>query len=95
MVLNDDVVSCSAPAYPTGYCNRKLDRRAAAATSRLQTDPGAALRTWTVIDREVTDQAALVPVANDVNWWVTSERVGNYQSGGREVGPLMSQLWVR
>jgi YVTN family beta-propeller protein len=90
-----DVVSCRAPAYPTGYCNRDLDRRAAAATSQLQTDPGAALRTWTAINRAVTDQAALVPVTNDVNWWITSERVGNYQSGGREVGPLISQLWVR
>jgi ABC-type transport system substrate-binding protein len=89
-----DVVSCSAPGYPTGYCNTRLDRRAAAATSLLQTDPGAALREWTVIDRVVTDRAALVPVANDVNWWVTSDRVGNYQSGGREIGPLMSQLWV-
>ena len=29
----------------------------------------------------VTDQAPLVPVTNDVNWWVTSERVDNYQSG--------------
>ena len=61
----------------------------------MQTDPGAALRAWTSINREVTDQAPLVPVSNDVNWWVTSERVGNYQGGGREIGPLMSQLWVR
>jgi YVTN family beta-propeller protein len=90
-----DVVSCPGGGYPTSYCNARLDRRAAAANSLMQTDPGAALRAWTVIDREVTDQAALVPVSNEVNWWVTSERVGNYQSGGREIGPLMSQLWVR
>ena len=61
----------------------------------MQTDPGAALRTWTDIDREVTDQAPLVPVANKVGWWITSERVGNYQRWRRNVGPLLSQLWVR
>jgi len=90
-----EVVSCAGAGYPTSYCNKRLDRRAAAATARMQADPAAALRAWTAIDREVTDQAALVPVSNDVNWWVTSERVGNYQGGGREIGPLMSQLWVR
>ena len=57
--------------------------------------PGAALRAWTDIDRDVTDQAPLVPVTNSVNWWVTSERVGNYQSGKRDHRPLMSQLWLR
>ena len=61
----------------------------------LQTEPGAALRAWTRIDREITDEAPLVPVANFVIWWITSERVGNYQSGGATIGPLLSQLWVR
>ena len=61
----------------------------------LQTEPGAALRAWTKIDREITDQAPLVPVANVVDWWITSERVGNYQSGDSDLGPLLSQLWVR
>lgn len=90
-----ELVSCAGAGYPTGHCNQALDRRAAVATSMLQSDPGAALRTWTRINREVTDQAALVPVTNDVNWWVTSERVGNNQRGGLDIGPLMSQLWVR
>ncbi len=90
-----DVVACDTDPYPTFYCNRDLDRRAEAATSMLQADPGAALRAWTSISREITDQAPIVPVANDVNWWFTSERVSNYQSGGGDVGPLMSQLWVR
>lgn len=89
-----DVVACGSPDYPTHYCNKSLDRRAAVATSLLQTEPGAGLRAWTAINRVVTDQAALVPVTNDIDWWVTSERVGNHQAGGREIGPLMSQLWV-
>ena len=61
----------------------------------LESDPGAALRSWTRIDRDLTDQAALVPLTNLVDWWFTSARVGNYQSGGRDVGPLLSHLWVR
>ncbi len=61
----------------------------------LQSDPGAALRAWTRIDREMTDEAALVPVSSFDDWWLSSKRIGNYQSGGTYVGPLLSQLWVR
>jgi len=50
---------------------------------------------WTEIDRAATDRAALVPVTNDVNWWVTSEHVGSFQTGSQSIGPLLSQLWVR
>jgi peptide/nickel transport system substrate-binding protein len=90
-----EVVSCAGVGYPFEYCNKELDGRAAAATVMLQTEPGAALRSWTGIDREVTDQAPLVAVANKVDWWVTSESVGNYQSGVQDIGPLLSQLWVQ
>ncbi len=90
-----EVVSCAGVGYPLEHCNTDLDRRAAAATAMMQTDPGAALRTWTDIDREVTDQAPLVPVTNKEDWWITSERVGNYQGYRGNIGPLLSQLWVR
>jgi hypothetical protein len=36
-----------------------------------------------------------VPVATGLDWWLTSERVGNYQDGTDSVGPLLSQLWVQ
>jgi hypothetical protein len=36
----------------------------------------------------------LVPVSNMVDWWITAERVGNYQGGSQTVGPLLSQLWI-
>ncbi len=49
--------------YPFNHCNRDLDRRAAAATATLQTEPGEALGEWTEIDRD-HDQAPLVPVTN-------------------------------
>ena len=91
-----EILACGAKVgYPFGYCNRELDRRAAAATAMLRTEPGAALREWTDISRELTDQAALVPVANHVTWWITSDRVGNYQTGAQDAGPLLSQLWVQ
>jgi ABC-type oligopeptide transport system substrate-binding subunit len=81
--------------YPINHCDPNLDSRAAVANAKLQTEPGLALREWTDIDRAATDQAPLVPVTNDVNWWVTSERVDNYQTGSQSIGPLLSQLWVR
>ena len=90
-----ELLACGAGGYPTGYCNKGLDRRAARATTMLQSDPGAALRAWTRIDREMTDEAALVPVSSFDDWWLSSKRIGNYQSGGTYVGPLLSQLWVR
>jgi ABC-type transport system substrate-binding protein len=92
-----EIVACAGTAYPAplNYCNKDLDARAAAATAKLESEPGAALREWTQIDRELTDQAPLVPISNLVDWWVTSERVGNYQNGAQDYGPLLSQLWVQ
>jgi len=91
-----DLVACgSAAGYPLHYCNRHLDRRAAHADALLRTDPGTALPAWADIDRAVTDQAPLVPVSNPVDWWLYSGRVGNYQNDSRDIGPLLSQLWVR
>jgi peptide/nickel transport system substrate-binding protein len=81
--------------YPLGHCNRTMDARAAAATVKLQTDPAGALRDWTEIERDLTNQAPLVAVSNFIDWWMSSERVGNYQTGAEGLGPLMSQLWVR
>ena len=91
-----EIVSCAGDgATPVRHCDRDLDRRASGATTMMQTDPAAALRTWTDIDREVTDQAPLVPIANDLDTWITSERVGNFQAATGVIGPLLSQLWVR
>ena len=51
------------PILP-GYCDPEMDRRAAAAASMLQSEPGRALRAWTEIDQDVTDQAPFVACAN-------------------------------
>ena len=91
-----DVTSCTGSSSSAlyGYCHPEMDRRAAAASLMLQSEPGRALRTWTEIDHDVTDQAPFVAIANFVKVWMTSERVGNYQNGDVTPGPLLSQLWV-
>jgi ABC-type transport system substrate-binding protein/DNA-binding beta-propeller fold protein YncE len=91
-----DLVTCGGGGgYAVGYCDHALDRRIARATAQLQVDPAAAQRTFTTIDREVTDRAVLVPVSNLRSWWLSSRRVGNYQNDIRDYGPLTSLLWVR
>jgi len=52
------------------YCDHPLDARAAAATGLEATDPGAALRAWTQIDRQVVDDAVTVPGVNWKDWVV-------------------------
>ncbi|MDP9219177.1 MAG: ABC transporter substrate-binding protein [Actinomycetota bacterium] len=86
------VVACGA--YAGQYCNRALDRQAAAATANETADPAAALRAWTTIDHALVDDAAIVPGTVAIDWWFTSARVGNFQSG-QLLGPQLSQLWVR
>jgi ABC-type transport system substrate-binding protein len=89
----DGVVACGAVNNLSQYCNRGLDQRAATATALEATDPGAALRAWTEIDRTITDQALIVPTINAINSTFVSARVGNYKSN-QILGPLLSQLWV-
>ena len=91
----EDLVTCAVPGDTVHYCDRLLDRRIARATAQLQTDPAAALRAFTAIDHGVTDRAILAPASNPRNWWLSSERVGNYQNDIRDYGPLTSLLWVR
>ncbi|MEO8518990.1 MAG: ABC transporter substrate-binding protein, partial [Dermatophilaceae bacterium] len=89
----DAVVACRGGSNLSEYCNRGLDQRAATATTLMATDPGAALRAWTQIDRTITDQALVVPMFNRIASTFVSARVRNYQSN-QALGPLLSQLWV-
>jgi YVTN family beta-propeller protein len=88
------VVACGAALNLSRYCNSGLDQRAATATALMATDPGAALRAWTEIDRTISDEALVVPFVNPIFSTFVSARVGNYQSN-QTIGPLLSQLWVR
>ena len=48
------------------------------------------------LDRNVTDQAAWVPVFNEsVTAFFVSARVGNYQDSRSYVGSLLDQIWIR
>ena len=77
------------------FCNPRIDREIRLGVSQQAKDPEAARKLWERIDREVVDQAPLVPliVWNIVD--VLSERVANYQYSGRGQGLLIDQLWVR
>jgi len=92
-----DITSCagSTAAAVHGYCDPEMDRRAAEAALLLQSAPGKALRAWTEIDHDVTDLAPVVPILNTFRWWLTSDRVDNYQTGDVNPGPLLSQMWVQ
>lgn len=77
------------------FCDPRIDREIALAVSEQVTDPEAARKLWERIDREVVDQAPLVPL---VVWKIVdvlSRRVGNYQYSGQGQGVLIDQLWVR
>jgi YVTN family beta-propeller protein len=84
-----------ANVNPAQFCDPRIDREIRLAVSEQVTDPVAARRLWERIDREVVDQAPLVPliVWNVVD--VLSKRVGNYQYSGQGQGVLIDQLWVR
>ena len=66
-------------------------------TRMLQTDPGAALRAWTEIAPDAhRRRPPSWPVCQlPSSTWLTSERLGNYQNGTDNTGPLLSQMWVQ
>jgi YVTN family beta-propeller protein len=75
------------------FCDPAIDREIAAARALRASDPAAASRMWTHIDRELTDRAPWVPFANGVILSVRSKRVGNYQYSPQWL-TLLDQLWV-
>jgi ABC-type transport system substrate-binding protein len=76
------------------FCDPGIDRQIAAAGALRASDPAAASRMWTRIDRELTDRAPWVPFANGVIVSVRSKRVGNYQYNPQWL-TLFDQLWVK
>jgi ABC-type transport system substrate-binding protein/DNA-binding SARP family transcriptional activator/streptogramin lyase len=90
----EPLLSCRAEYLnPPGFCNEHIDDLAVAARRTALTDPAAARRLWTEIDRAVTDEAPWVTLGGDVTYQFTSSRVGNYQS--TPFNPLYDQLWVK
>ena len=60
-----------------------------------RTHPARANALWAQADHYLTDQAALIPLWNQIDPGFVSRRVGNYQASPALGVPLLSQLWVR
>lgn len=85
------VFPCSVNLYS---CDPATDRKLRE-TLQLQTrDSRAANRAWARLDRELADQAIVVPVINPKVVDFVSKRVRNYQRHPL-FGMLISQVWVR
>ena len=76
------------------FCNRRIDAEMARARSLQDTDPGAASRLWSKVDRDVVDQAPWLVLQNPLSLVLVSRRVGNYQYSP-EWGALLDQIWVK
>lgn len=75
------------------FCDPRIDRQIGRALVEQSADADAARGLWEGIDRELVDQAPLVPLVNLKSIDVLSQRVGNYQYS--PAGMLFDQLWVR
>jgi peptide/nickel transport system substrate-binding protein len=74
-------------------CERRIDSRIAQAL-RVEATNGSAVPLWARIEREVVDLAPWVPLFTPSHAFLTSKRVGNYQSNP-QLRVLFDQLWVR
>jgi YVTN family beta-propeller protein len=95
------LVSCRTFVPNTGnnpnfseFCNPDIDRQITRARALEPTDPALASSLWSKIDRQLVDQAPVVPLVNPKQVDFLSRRVGNYQYNP-QWGVLLDQLWVR
>lgn len=77
------------------FCDHSIDRQIEQAQAEQVTDPQAADVLWQRVDRDVVDQAPVIPLDNLEALDVVSKRVGHYEYSGDGVGVLIDQLWVR
>ena len=87
-----DEAGCHSPdSASTHFCDRHVDSQLA----RLDRDapgPASTAALAAKIDREVTDEAPMIPLFTPRLPDITSRRVGNYEEHGGFV--LLDQLWV-
>jgi YVTN family beta-propeller protein len=76
-------------------CDPAIDRLIESAAAREVSNPAAAGLLWQRVDRDVVDQAPVIPLDNPKDVDVVSKRVGNYQYSGNGFGVLIDQLSVR
>ena len=87
-------LTCGATENYAEFCNPRIDAEIARALSLQTTDPGAASRLWSKVDRDVVDQAPWLFMQNPLSLVLVSRRAGDYQYNP-QWGTLLDQLWVR
>ena len=86
------LLACSARSV--FVCDPAIDRKLRETLELQARDPQAANEAWARLDRELVDQAIVVPVITPNAIDFVSKRVGNYQRHP-VFGMLISQVWVR
>jgi peptide/nickel transport system substrate-binding protein len=76
------------------FCDPQIDRKIARARALEIGDPAHASSLWSRIDRELVDQAPVVPLVNPKQVDFLSRRIGDYQYNP-QWHVLVDQLWVR
>jgi peptide/nickel transport system substrate-binding protein len=90
----------SENANVAAFCSGRIDAEIARARALQSSDPSAASRLWSTIDRQITDQALWVVIRTQLAPDFVSRRTGNYtycylsgQTGS--AAACLDQLWVR
>lgn len=84
---------CGAPNVLGRYCDPRIDRQLRRAQTLKSTRPRTAEAIWAAIDRRLVDQAASVPMVNELGLDFVSARVRNYQFHPYW-GLIADQLWL-
>jgi YVTN family beta-propeller protein len=87
-------VQAPANTNASQFCDRGIDRQITHAVELEATDPALASLLWARLDREIVDQAPMVPLVNPKQVDFLSQRVGNYQYNA-QWHLLVDELWVR
>ena len=85
--------ACDAPNVLGRFCDRRIDRQLRRAQALKSTRPRAAAAIWAAIDRRLVDQAAWIPMVNELGVDFVSERLRNYQFHPHW-GLIADQLWL-
>jgi DNA-binding SARP family transcriptional activator/ABC-type transport system substrate-binding protein len=84
---------CDGPNVHGWFCDRRVDRWLERAQALKSTNPRAATAIWARIDRRLVDQAAWVPMIDELGLDFVSGRVRNYQFHPYW-GLIADQLWL-
>jgi ABC-type transport system substrate-binding protein len=75
------------------FCDEEIDRRIQRARQLWLTDQHASLRAFQEVERDLVDQAALIPYGTALDLWFVSQRARNVEFHP-EIRLLISQVWI-